>query len=245
MTEVTLCLHPPVCSSATATWRSKQTEHVVTGRPTQRPTQPTAQTHRCSKSHTPKGMWTYHLSKCSLYKISLWKTLICWNQCFSTSTTCCYTSANCSEEHSRSFPNYLGKDLVFFPASVTTSEHCLSSLVWTMNPGMTQKQTVHCPGDTWHEVTVRSMFHTFKFEEVAPGQCNALKTEISLTLSFPVCSYLCFTDHYNSYCPFPLPTHNVCIKIRSRARCRWLTPIIIATQEAEIRRIVVQSQPRQ
>jgi hypothetical protein len=31
----------------------------------------------------------------------------------------------------------------------------------------------------------------------------------------------------------------------SMARCQWLTPIILATQEAEIRRIVVQSQPRQ
>jgi hypothetical protein len=27
--------------------------------------------------------------------------------------------------------------------------------------------------------------------------------------------------------------------------CRWLTPIILATQEAEIRRITVLSQPRQ
>jgi hypothetical protein len=29
------------------------------------------------------------------------------------------------------------------------------------------------------------------------------------------------------------------------AKCWWLTPIILATQEAEIRRIEVQSQPRQ
>jgi hypothetical protein len=29
------------------------------------------------------------------------------------------------------------------------------------------------------------------------------------------------------------------------ARCRWLTPVILATQEAEIRRIVVQSQLQQ
>jgi hypothetical protein len=29
------------------------------------------------------------------------------------------------------------------------------------------------------------------------------------------------------------------------ARCQWLTSVILATQEAEIRRIVVQSQPGQ
>jgi hypothetical protein len=29
------------------------------------------------------------------------------------------------------------------------------------------------------------------------------------------------------------------------ARCQWLTPVIMAIQEAEIRRIVVQRQPRQ
>jgi hypothetical protein len=33
------------------------------------------------------------------------------------------------------------------------------------------------------------------------------------------------------------------LKIRIRARCRWLMPIIPATQESEIRRIMVQSHP--
>jgi hypothetical protein len=32
---------------------------------------------------------------------------------------------------------------------------------------------------------------------------------------------------------------------RLLAECQWLTPVILATQEAEIRRIVVQSQPSQ
>jgi hypothetical protein len=32
--------------------------------------------------------------------------------------------------------------------------------------------------------------------------------------------------------------------MQNAARCWWLTPIILATQEAEIRRIVVQSQPQ-
>jgi hypothetical protein len=30
---------------------------------------------------------------------------------------------------------------------------------------------------------------------------------------------------------------------RKYARCQWLTPVILASQEAEIRRIKVQSQP--
>jgi hypothetical protein len=31
-------------------------------------------------------------------------------------------------------------------------------------------------------------------------------------------------------------------EIKADARCRWLTPVILATQEAEARRIVVQRQ---
>jgi hypothetical protein len=32
-------------------------------------------------------------------------------------------------------------------------------------------------------------------------------------------------------------------RVQDLARCRWFTPVILATQEAEIRRISVQSQP--
>jgi hypothetical protein len=34
-------------------------------------------------------------------------------------------------------------------------------------------------------------------------------------------------------------------KFKRKARCWWLTPVILVTQEAEIRRITVPSQPRQ
>jgi hypothetical protein len=34
-------------------------------------------------------------------------------------------------------------------------------------------------------------------------------------------------------------------KYNYSARCWWLTPVILATQEAEIRRIAVEGQPRQ
>jgi hypothetical protein len=36
---------------------------------------------------------------------------------------------------------------------------------------------------------------------------------------------------------------NTYLKIEQGVQCRWLTPIILATQEAEIRRIEVHSQP--
>jgi hypothetical protein len=35
------------------------------------------------------------------------------------------------------------------------------------------------------------------------------------------------------------------LKIAKRARHWWVMPVILATQEADIRRILVQSQPRQ
>jgi hypothetical protein len=38
---------------------------------------------------------------------------------------------------------------------------------------------------------------------------------------------------------------NNLLKWLQKARCRWLTPVILATQEAEIRRIVVQGQSGQ
>jgi hypothetical protein len=34
-------------------------------------------------------------------------------------------------------------------------------------------------------------------------------------------------------------------KVVEFTRCWWLTPVILATQEAEIRRITVRSQPRE
>jgi hypothetical protein len=40
-----------------------------------------------------------------------------------------------------------------------------------------------------------------------------------------------------------LKIHN--IHMEKYVGCQWLAPIILATQEAEIRRITVQSQPRQ
>jgi hypothetical protein len=40
-------------------------------------------------------------------------------------------------------------------------------------------------------------------------------------------------------------THQTLFKKEGRAGHQWLTPIILAIQEAEIRRITVQSQPRQ
>jgi hypothetical protein len=36
----------------------------------------------------------------------------------------------------------------------------------------------------------------------------------------------------------------VIVKTLIMAGCRWLTPVVLATQEAEIRRIADQSQPR-
>jgi hypothetical protein len=42
-----------------------------------------------------------------------------------------------------------------------------------------------------------------------------------------------------------LPEGCCYLKIHTESRCWWLTPVIIATQEAEIRRIEVRSQPRQ
>jgi hypothetical protein len=35
------------------------------------------------------------------------------------------------------------------------------------------------------------------------------------------------------------------LKNKNKAGCQWLTPKILATQKAELRRILVQSQPRQ
>jgi hypothetical protein len=37
---------------------------------------------------------------------------------------------------------------------------------------------------------------------------------------------------------------NTVLILKSQARHQWLTPIILATQEAEIRRLAVQNQPQ-
>jgi hypothetical protein len=37
----------------------------------------------------------------------------------------------------------------------------------------------------------------------------------------------------------------ISLKISSLTRCWWLMPVILATLEAEVRRITVQGQPRQ
>jgi hypothetical protein len=44
--------------------------------------------------------------------------------------------------------------------------------------------------------------------------------------------------------PFTYNTHNR-QDLDKMARCPWLTPVILATWEAEIRRIEIQSQPGQ
>jgi hypothetical protein len=46
-------------------------------------------------------------------------------------------------------------------------------------------------------------------------------------------------------CSTFLVVKEIQLKTTLRARYWWLTPVILATQEAEIRRIMVQSQPRQ
>jgi hypothetical protein len=70
---------------------------------------------------------------------------------------------------------------------------------------------------------------TFKFEGCI------FKTRIDLFLL--LLSYYCYTGDSLRH-----TSNNIEHKL---ARCQWLTPVILATQEAEIRRIAVQSQPWQ
>jgi hypothetical protein len=62
-----------------------------------------------------------------------------------------------------------------------------------------------------------------------------------------------FPPPHPSHCCQPLPRQNLfhppvlsfCRRKNIKAGRRWLMPVILAIQEAEIRRIVVQSQPGQ
>jgi hypothetical protein len=44
---------------------------------------------------------------------------------------------------------------------------------------------------------------------------------------------------------FILPMLEISLRSWGEARGQWLMPVILATQEAEIRRIMIRSQPRQ
>jgi hypothetical protein len=51
-------------------------------------------------------------------------------------------------------------------------------------------------------------------------------------------------DSSYQYCDLVLRNIKDMLKKKNPVRHQWLTPIILATQEAEIKRIVVQSHPR-
>jgi hypothetical protein len=50
---------------------------------------------------------------------------------------------------------------------------------------------------------------------------------------------------YHAKFSFQVALQNVKVASKLGAWCRWLTPVILATQEAEIWMIAVRSQPRQ
>jgi hypothetical protein len=52
-------------------------------------------------------------------------------------------------------------------------------------------------------------------------------------------------NHFGGLCSSGTPSCKIAIKVSLSARHWWLTPVILATQEVEIRRITVRSQPRQ
>jgi hypothetical protein len=58
-------------------------------------------------------------------------------------------------------------------------------------------------------------------------------THLSVALELPGCPEI------------PVNRQTAPLKNMPSARCLWLTPVILATQEAEIGRIEVQSQPRE